>query len=63
MNDDTGLIAAVAAGDDMALRELLSRHGPWLAARRAISSQTRCASSKRPGSRTVLPSWRNSRQT
>jgi len=33
MNDDAGLIAAVAAGDDMALRELLSRHGPWLAAR------------------------------
>jgi len=31
--DDDGLIAAVAAGDDRALRELLSRHGPWLAAR------------------------------
>ena len=31
--DDDGLIAAVAAGDDSALRELLSRHGPWLAAR------------------------------
>jgi RNA polymerase sigma-70 factor, ECF subfamily len=31
--DDDGLIAAIAAGDDTALRELLSRHGPWLAAR------------------------------
>ena len=31
--DDDGLIAAVAAGDDRSLRELLSRHGPWLAAR------------------------------
>ncbi len=31
MDDD--LIAAVAAGDDSALRELFSRHAPWLAAR------------------------------
>lgn len=31
--DDDGLIAAVADGDDMALRELFSRHAPWLAAR------------------------------
>jgi RNA polymerase sigma-70 factor (ECF subfamily) len=31
--DDDGLIAAVAAGDDSALRELFSRHAPWLAAR------------------------------
>ena len=31
--DDDGLIAAVAAGDDTALRELFSRHAPWLAAR------------------------------
>jgi RNA polymerase sigma-70 factor (ECF subfamily) len=31
--DDDGLIAAVAAGDDMALRELFFRHAPWLAAR------------------------------
>jgi RNA polymerase sigma-70 factor (ECF subfamily) len=30
-NDD--LIAAVARGDDVALRELFSRHAPWLAAR------------------------------
>src|SRR5215472_16283272 len=30
---DTDLVAAVAAGDDMALRELFSRHAPWLAAR------------------------------
>ena len=32
MNDDE-LIAALAAGDDAALRELFMRHAPWLAAR------------------------------
>ncbi len=31
--DDDELIAAMAAGDDVALRELFSRHAPWLAAR------------------------------
>jgi RNA polymerase sigma-70 factor (ECF subfamily) len=31
--DDDGLVAAVAAGDDAALRELFGRHAPWLAAR------------------------------
>jgi RNA polymerase sigma-70 factor, ECF subfamily len=31
--DDDGLIAAVANGDDRALRELFSRHAPWLATR------------------------------
>jgi RNA polymerase sigma-70 factor (ECF subfamily) len=31
--DNEELIAAVAAGDDVALRELFSRHAPWLAAR------------------------------
>jgi RNA polymerase sigma-70 factor (ECF subfamily) len=31
--DDDALIAAVAAGDDDALRELFARHAPWLAAR------------------------------
>ena len=31
--DDDELIAALAAGDDTALRELFMRHGPWLAAR------------------------------
>jgi RNA polymerase sigma-70 factor, ECF subfamily len=31
--DNDELIAAVAAGDDAALRELFSRHAPWLAAR------------------------------
>ena len=31
--DDDGLITRVAAGDDGALRELFSRHAPWLAAR------------------------------
>jgi RNA polymerase sigma-70 factor, ECF subfamily len=31
--DDDELIASVASGDDTALRELFSRHAPWLAAR------------------------------
>lgn len=31
--DDDELIAATARGDDTALRELFSRHAPWLAAR------------------------------
>ena len=31
--DDDALIAAVAGGDDLALRELFGRHAPWLAAR------------------------------
>jgi RNA polymerase sigma-70 factor, ECF subfamily len=31
--DDDALIAAVAEGDDTALRELFTRHAPWLAAR------------------------------
>ena len=31
--DDDELIAAMAGGDDAGLRELFSRHAPWLAAR------------------------------
>jgi RNA polymerase sigma-70 factor, ECF subfamily len=31
--DDDELIGALAGGDDAALRELFSRHAPWLAAR------------------------------
>jgi RNA polymerase sigma-70 factor, ECF subfamily len=31
--DDDGLIAALAAGDDTALREMFTRHAPWLATR------------------------------
>jgi len=31
--EDDALIAAVAEGDDVALRELFARHAPWLAAR------------------------------
>jgi RNA polymerase sigma-70 factor, ECF subfamily len=31
--DDDELIAAMAGGDDTALRELFDRHAPWLAAR------------------------------
>src|ERR1039457_1005079 len=33
MDDDDELITAIAAGDDTALRELFSRHAPWLAIR------------------------------
>jgi RNA polymerase sigma-70 factor, ECF subfamily len=33
MDHDHELIAAVAAGDDTALRDLFARHAPWLAAR------------------------------
>jgi len=36
MNDDE-LIAAVAAGDDTALRDLFTRHAPWLAARLRVA--------------------------
>lgn len=40
--DDEGLIAAIAAADDGALRELYARHAPWLAVRlrRALSPAT-----------------------
>lgn len=31
--DDERLIAALAAGDDGALRDLFARHAPWLTAR------------------------------
>ena len=31
--DDDALIASLAGGDDMALRQLFDRHAPWLAAR------------------------------
>jgi len=31
--DDNALVAAVAGGDDTALRELFGRHAPWLAGR------------------------------
>jgi RNA polymerase sigma-70 factor (ECF subfamily) len=35
--DDDELVARLAAGDDTALRELFSRHAPWLAARLRVS--------------------------
>src|SRR5690349_23626740 len=31
--DDDELIASLAGGDDVALRQLFDRHAPWLAAR------------------------------
>jgi DNA-binding GntR family transcriptional regulator len=36
--DDDELIAALAAGDDAALRELFTRHAPWLGARLRAAS-------------------------
>jgi RNA polymerase sigma-70 factor, ECF subfamily len=36
--DDDELIAAMAVGDDAALRELFARHAPWLAARLRVRS-------------------------
>ncbi|HEV7897597.1 MAG TPA: RNA polymerase sigma factor [Planosporangium sp.] len=39
--DDDELLRAIAAGDDGALRELFSRHAPWMAARlRAVLPAT-----------------------
>jgi RNA polymerase sigma-70 factor (ECF subfamily) len=39
--DDDDLIAAIAGGDDTGLRELFSRHAPWLAVRlRAVLPAT-----------------------
>ena len=50
--DDDELIAAVAAGDDTALRELFTRHAPWLAApaagRAAAAGRRGCAAGDVP---------------
>jgi RNA polymerase sigma-70 factor, ECF subfamily len=54
--DDDELIAAVAAGDDGALRELFSRHAPWLAAR--LRSVLRAADVEDVLQETFLAAWR-----
>jgi RNA polymerase sigma-70 factor, ECF subfamily len=54
--DDDDLIAAVAAGDDGALRELFSRHAPWLAAR--LRSVLPAADVEDVLQETFLAAWR-----
>jgi RNA polymerase sigma-70 factor, ECF subfamily len=54
--DDTDLIAAMAAGDDAALRELFSRHAPWLAAR--LRSVLAAADVEDVLQETFLAAWR-----
>jgi RNA polymerase sigma-70 factor (ECF subfamily) len=54
MDDD--LIAAIAAGDDSALRELFSRHAPWLAAR--LRSVLAAADVEDVLQETFLAAWR-----
>jgi hypothetical protein len=47
--DDDELIAAVAADDDTALRELFTRHAPWLAARPGWVERTAARLLRSPG--------------
>ena len=54
--DDTDLIAAMAVGDDAALRELFSRHAPWLAAR--LRSVLAAADVEDVLQETFLAAWR-----
>ena len=54
MDDD--LIAAIAAGDDAALRQLFSRHAPWLAAR--LRSHLPAADVEDVLQETFLGAWR-----
>jgi RNA polymerase sigma-70 factor (ECF subfamily) len=57
--DDDGLIAAMAAGDDTALRELFSRHAPWLAAR--LRTVLPAADVEDVLQETFLAAWRGAR--
>ena len=57
--DDDELIAAVAAGDDGALRELFFRHAPWLAAR--LRPVLRAADVEDVLQETFLAVWRGAR--
>src|ERR1700761_8328863 len=59
MNDDE-LIAAVAAGDDSALRELFRRHAPWLAARLRAALPAQDVEDVLQG--TFLAVWRGARE-
>jgi RNA polymerase sigma-70 factor, ECF subfamily len=57
--DDDELIAAVASGDDVALRELFSRHAPWLAAR--LRAVLPAAEVEDVLQETFLAAWRGAR--
>jgi RNA polymerase sigma-70 factor, ECF subfamily len=54
--DDAELIAAVARGDDTALRELFGRHAPWLAGR--LRSALSAADTEDVLQETFLAVWR-----
>jgi RNA polymerase sigma-70 factor (ECF subfamily) len=57
--DDDDLVGLVAAGDDMALRELFSRHAPWLAAR--LRAVLPAADVEDVLQETFLAAWRGAR--
>ena len=57
--DDTELIAAMAGGDDTALRELFARHAPWLAAR--LRAVLPAADVEDVLQETFLAAWRGAR--
>jgi len=58
MDDDT-LIARIADGDDMALRELFGRHAPWLATR--LRAVLPAADVEDVLQETFLAAWRGAR--
>jgi len=58
--DDDALIAAMAAGHDGALRELFSRHAPWLAARLRVVLPA--ADVEDVLQETFLAAWRGARR-
>jgi RNA polymerase sigma-70 factor, ECF subfamily len=57
--DDEELIAAMAGGDDAALRELFTRHAPWLAAR--LRAVLPAADVEDVLQETFLAAWRGAR--
>jgi RNA polymerase sigma-70 factor (ECF subfamily) len=57
--DDDELVARVAAGDDTALRELFSRHAPWLAVR--LRTVLPAADVEDVLQETFLAAWRGAR--
>ena len=58
--DDDELIAAMAGGDDTALRELFARHAPWLAAR--LRTVLPAADVEDVLQETFLAAWRGARR-
>jgi RNA polymerase sigma-70 factor, ECF subfamily len=57
--DDDELIAAIAAGDDRALRDLFARHAPWLAAR--LRSSLSVTDTEDVVQETFLAVWRGAK--